>query len=114
MTLIVIAGPDPHSLGDALVDAGSDVERISGEITTTKLEAARVGEADVFVLTDPMEATALALVREEYPSLSLLVYADQSLPPFASHLVDVALSPRAMDQTVVVEELLSLGDRRQS
>lgn len=103
---VIVAGPDPKRIGEALAEAGAAVVRLDGLITADALDDAGLREADVFVLTDPAEATAIPLARELRPDLRIVVYAEEAIPPFATHLADLIIDPAAIDQAVVVEEIL--------
>lgn len=103
---ILLAGSDTGGLAAAFEQAGASVERLDGIVTASSLEAAGIDAADVFVLTDPTEATAIPLARERRPHLSVVVYAEDRLPDFAGHLADLIIHPSAVEPTVVVEEVL--------
>jgi len=59
----IVAGPDPDGLGDALADEGLSVSRIDGMASATTLEDAGIDDAELFVLTDMEEATAISVTR---------------------------------------------------
>lgn len=105
MTLIVVAGPDPRDVGTSLADAGADVSRIGGRATRSALEEARIETADVFVLTDPSDATAIP-VANELGSARVVVYAEGQLAEFARHQADLLIDPDVVPLDMLVEELL--------
>lgn len=103
---ILVAGPDTEEIGPALKNAGASVTPLNGEVTARALREAGIDEAAVFVLTDPSEATAIPIAREAHDEVRVVVYANDSLPEFASPMADLIIDPAAIDQSVVVEELL--------
>ena len=105
---VVLVGPD-RGLGTALADRGVEVARVDGVASGDALDAAGVAEADLLVVTDVGEATAVAVAREANPDLRVVVYAPDALPPFASRQVDLAVSPAVLDPDVVAEELTGSG-----
>lgn len=110
MTHVIIAGPDSRNLASALKAAGATVSGVPAPVTGTALDEAGLAETSLFVLTDHEEATAIPIVRERRPDLPVVVYTAAGVPDFASHLADLILDPDAMDQAVVVEELLDRTD----
>ena len=104
MTTVVV-GPDDDGLGAALADAGEAVSRVEGVPTGDALRAAGADDADLFVLTDVSEATTIAVVKEENPEVRVVVYADESLPAFASGQADLAVDPALLGPETVAEEL---------
>lgn len=106
MKRIIVTEPDEADIGAALTDAGATVQLVARPITTSVLEQARIGETDIFVLTDPAEAIAIPILREIQPDVRIVVYAGEGLPDFASHQADLVLSPTGLEQDVVVEALL--------
>ena len=108
---VVIAGDDATALSDAFSEHGVRVVQLAGPVTARDLADASIEETDLFVLTDPSEATAIPLIREAGSDARIVIYADASVPPFATHMADLILSPHAVDRDIVVEELLSEGDR---
>ena len=101
----VVVGPDDDGLGAALADAGEAVSRVEGVPTGDALRAAGADDADLFVLTDVSEATTIAVVKEENPEVRVVVYADESLPAFASGQADLAVDPALLGPETVAEEL---------
>lgn len=105
---VVFVGPD-RGLGSALESLDVDVARVKGPATAATLEAAGVGEADLLVVTDTAEATAVPVAREANPALRVVVYSPDTLPEFVRGQVDIAVSPAVLDPAVVAEELAGAG-----
>ncbi len=114
MSKIIIAGPDSTDLGSTLTEEGATIASVPAPVTVAALEAAGLSEADLFVLTEHEEATAIPIVRERRPTIPIVVYTADGVPDFASHLADLIISPNAMDQPVVIEELLERAARDSS
>lgn len=106
MTAIIIAGRDSADLRTALQDAGATTVHVPAPVTGNALHEAGIDEAGLFVLTDHEEATAIPIVRERREDIPIVVYNEDGVPDFASHLADLIVDPGAIDRTVVVEELL--------
>jgi len=108
---VIIVGPD-RGLEVALAALGVDVARVTGAATAAALESADVESADLLVLTDVHEATAVPVARERRPGLRVVGYSPDALPEFVRGQVDVAVSPAVLDPEVVAEELAGVGRRR--
>jgi hypothetical protein len=104
MTQAVVVGPDETDIGDALAAAGF-------EVATTEvgnrpgLEEAGIHEAEVYVLTDLDQATSITVAHDLNPDLRIVVYADGSLPEFATRQTDLLVDPDLLGPAVVAEEL---------
>lgn len=105
MVSIVVAGPDPHEVGDRLSAAGAAVSRIDGRATRSALERAGIESSVAFVLTDPSDATAIP-VANEIAAARVVVYADGALAEFARHQADLLIDPDIVPPDMLVEELL--------
>lgn len=103
---VIIAGPDDHDLATALERDADRVVEVSETPTRVALEAAGIASADLFVLTDPAEATAIPVARDLNPDLRVVVYAEGRLPEFARPIADLILDPRLLRPDLVAEELL--------
>jgi hypothetical protein len=101
----VIAGADGDGLGDALEAEGVEVTRVEGIATAESLEAAGIDDADLFVLTDVDDATAVPVAKDRNPGLRIVFYARESLPEFVSGQADLAVDPELLGPDVVAEEL---------
>ncbi len=105
MSNVLIAGPD-RGLQEELEAQGATVERISDVVTRERLLDAGVESADLFVLTDITEATAIPIAVEANPDAKIVVYSPDSMPEFVRGQVDLALDPAVLPADVVAEELL--------
>lgn len=102
---VVFIGPD-RGLGSALADRGAAVSRINGIGSGDALRSAGIEDAELLVLTDVGEATAVPVALELNPSLRVVVYAPDTLPEFVRAQVDLAVSPAVLEAAVVAEELV--------
>ena len=110
MSRIIIAGTETSDIGTALAERGPSVTHVPAPVTDGALAEAGLGEADLFVLTAQEEATAIPIVREQRPDITIVVYNEAGVPDFASHLADLIIDPAAIEQPVVIEELLDRID----
>ncbi|KTG09179.1 CTP synthetase [Haloprofundus marisrubri] len=102
----ILCGPDENGLADALEAEGVELTHIDGVVTRPSLEDAGVVDAELVVLTDVAEATAIPLAKELNPDVRVVVYAEQSLPEFAKGQADLAVDPKLLDASVVADELV--------
>lgn len=102
----IIAGSDDHDLGAALADEGVAVTHVDGAATSDSLEDAGIDDADLFVVTDVIDATAISVAKDLNPDLKVVFYADDSLPEFARGQADLAVDPALLGPDVVAEELV--------
>ncbi|MFB6101976.1 MAG: CTP synthetase [Haloplanus sp.] len=105
MTRAILAGPDADDLGAALETQGIDVARVEGILTAAALDEAGAADADLFVLTDLDEATAIPVVKDRNPDIRVVVYSHDSLPGFARGQTDLAMDPDLFGVDLVAEEL---------
>ena len=105
MSRAILAGPDRDGLGAALEVQGLDVTRVEGILTASVLDGAGVADADLFVLTDLDEATAIPVVKDRNPDARVVVYSHDSLPNFARGQTDLAMDPDLFGVDMVAEEL---------
>lgn len=105
MTSAILAGPDHAGLGAALEGEGIEVSRVDGVLTASVLDDAGVDDADLFVLTDLDEATAISVVKDRNPDTRIVVYSHDSLPEFARGQTDLAMDPDLFGVDMVAEEL---------
>ncbi|MFB6151408.1 MAG: NAD-binding protein [Haloarculaceae archaeon] len=101
----VFVGPDEEGLVDALREQDVDVRRIEGVADGDALAEAGVGDADLFVLTDAGQATAVVVAREQNPDVRIVAYTDDSLPEFVSGQEVLAVDPALLGPDAVAEEL---------
>lgn len=105
----MVAGPDEHGVGEELSALDMTVSRIDDVVSTATLEAAGIDEAAYLVLTDVEEATGIPVAKELNPAVTVVTYADVSLPAFVAAVADVAVDPALIGPTVVAEEIVA-GD----
>ena len=101
---VVLVGPD-RGLGTALEGRGAAVARVGAPATAAALEGAGIAGADLLVVTDAAEATAVAVARETNPGVRVVVFSPDTLPEFVRGQVDLAVSPDVLEAAVVAEEL---------
>ena len=105
----VVAGPDEHGVGEELEALGATVSRVTGVVSADALKDAGIGEAGYLVLTDADEATGIPVAKELNPSVTVVTYADRSLPEFVAGVADLAIDPALVGPDVVAEELEAGG-----
>ena len=103
----IVAGPDEDDLGTALEAEGVTVTRVDGVATRPNLEEAGALEADLFVLTDVGEATAIPIICDLNDSIRTVVYARRTVPEFVKGQLDLAVDPRLVDAGAVADALVS-------
>ncbi|MFC4357375.1 NAD-binding protein [Halobium salinum] len=102
----VVSGADADGLGEALEDEGVEVTRVEGVATGESLDAAGIDDADLFVVTDADDATAVSIAKDRNPDVKVVFYAHDSLPEFAKGQADLAVDPDLLAADVVAEELV--------
>jgi len=105
----ILVGPD-RGLGDALESVGVTLSRIDGFGTGDALREAGVEDADLLVLTDVGEATAVSIAKEANPGISVVIYAPDTMPEFVRGQVDLAVDPDLLAADVVASELAGEGE----
>ncbi|AXR79264.1 DUF7126 family protein [Natrarchaeobaculum sulfurireducens] len=103
----IVAGPDEDDLATALEAEGVSVTRVGGIPTRPTLEEAGALEADLFVLTDVDEATAIPIVCDLNDGIRTVVYARRTVPEFVKGQLDLAVDPRLVDADAVADALVS-------
>ncbi len=101
----LVTGPDDGGIGDALDAEGVETIRVEGVATAASLDVAGIADADLFVLTDVADATAISIAKEANPDVKVVVYSRESLPEFARGQADLAVDPELLGPDVVAEEL---------
>jgi single-stranded DNA-specific DHH superfamily exonuclease len=101
----VIAGPDDGELGRALETEGVELTTVDGVASRPALEDAAIHDADLFVLTDVGQATAIAVAKDVNPDVRVVVYDEDSIPEFARSQADLIVDPHLLDASAVAEEL---------
>ena len=102
---VVLAGDDSGDLATALDAVGADVVRVEGDATRRSLADAGIADADVFLLTDMADATAISVAKDANPGVRVVTYATDALPEFARAQADLALDPALFSPDLVAEEL---------
>jgi hypothetical protein len=105
MPTAVFAGPDEAGLADALAAEDVAVTHVDGIASRPALEEAGIVDADLFVLTDVGQATAIPIARDLAEDLRVVVYTGDSLPEFASAMEVLKVDPALLDPAAVAEEL---------
>lgn len=103
---VVVAGGGAADLLAALREEGAEVSTVDGQPNRPALEEAGIHEAGAFVLTDVDHATAIPVATDLNEALTVLVYADASLPDFVTGVTDYAIDPDVLTPAAVAEELL--------
>jgi Trk K+ transport system NAD-binding subunit len=101
---VVVVGSDPKRMREALADAGH-VPTVADVGNRPGLEEAGVHDAEVFLLTEMAQATSIAVAKDINPELRVVVYAEGSLPDFASRQADLVVDPELLGPEAVAEEL---------
>ncbi|GAA0226915.1 CTP synthetase [Haladaptatus pallidirubidus] len=101
----VIAGPDEDGLGTALESQGVETAAVEGVASRPALEDAGVHDADLFVLTDVGQATAIAVAKDVNPKIRVVVYDDDTIPEFARNQAGLIVDPNLLSADAVAEEL---------
>jgi hypothetical protein len=104
----IIAGPD-RGLRTAFEEQGVEVTALDGVITREELTAAGVADADLIVVTDVGEASAVPVARRDNPDIRVVIYDGETMPDFVRGQVDLAVDPDLLDPSVVAEELSGEG-----
>ncbi len=102
---VVVAGPDEHGVGEELTALGATVSRIEDVVSAAALTDAGIADADYLVLTDVEEATGIPVAKELNPDVTVVTYAERSLPEFVAAVADLAVDPALLTAAVVAEEL---------
>jgi len=97
---IVIGGADDRGLARAF-----DAHDVTHATTAADFESAGIDAADAFVLTDLEQATAIPVAKDRNPELTVLVYADGSLPEFVTRQADKLLDPALFDPDAIADAL---------
>ncbi|PSP77069.1 CTP synthetase [Halobacteriales archaeon QS_1_68_20] len=102
----IFSGPDDDGIASALEAAGVDLRRVDGVATRPALEEAGVHEADLLVLTDVSQATAIPIARDLNGELRVVVYTTDSLPEYVRGMDVLKVDPRLLDAETVASELV--------
>jgi hypothetical protein len=100
---VVVAGTDEAGIGDALAEL-TTIERVD-VANRPALEEAGIHEAVAYVLTEPGQATSIAVAKDLNPDLKVVVYSADSLPEFARGQADLVIDPALLGPDAVADEL---------
>jgi Trk K+ transport system NAD-binding subunit len=100
----IVVGPD-RGIVAALTAEGVAVTSIEGVASGDRLTEAGVEDADLLVVTDVGEATAIPVAKERNPDLKTVAYTPDSVPEFVKGVLDLAVDPELLDAETVAEEL---------
>lgn len=101
----VIAGSDPHGLGEALGERGIEVAVAEGTAARSDLETAGISDADLLVVTDVGLSTSIPVAKDITGDLRVVVYARETVPEFARAQAELILDPALLDPGTVADEL---------
>ena len=101
---VALVGSDPDRMVDALESEGHSVT-IADVGNRPGLEEAGVLDAEVYLLTELSQATSIVVAKDLNPGLRVVVYAEGSLPDFASRQTDLVVDPDLLSPDAVAEEL---------
>ena len=101
----IVVGPD-RGIAAALVAEGVEVRRIEGAASGERLTDTGVEDADLLVVTDAGEATAVPVANELNPDLKTVAYTPDSMPEFVKAMLDFAIDPAVLSAEAVAEELV--------
>ncbi|MFB6132869.1 MAG: CTP synthetase [Halanaeroarchaeum sp.] len=102
--LAVIVGPD-RGMEAALADQDVDTVRVEGLATGDSLDDAGLADADLLVITDVAEATAVPVAKDRNPAVRIVFYTPDAVPEFVRGQLDLAIDPDLLSPDVVAEEL---------
>mgnify|MGYP001027511546 CR=1 FL=1 len=105
----ILVGPD-RELEAALRDHGVETARLDGNATGESLADARVADADLLVVTDVAEATAVPIAREANPGVRVVIYSPETMPEFVRGQVDLAVAPGVLSPDAIAAELAGDGE----
>lgn len=101
---VVVTGTDTHSIAETIDEAGFAVS-VADVGNRDALEAADIGDADIYVLTEAAQATSVPVAKDLNPDLKVVVYTEESLSDFALPQTDLILDPALFDPEEVTAEL---------
>ncbi|MFC7133497.1 MULTISPECIES: DUF7126 family protein [Salinibaculum] len=101
---VIVAGIDDHDIAAAIEAEGHAVSRVD-IANRPGLEEAGILETDAFVLTEMEQATTISVAKDLNEDLKVVVYAEGSLPEFATRQTDLMVDPALLDPEAVAAEL---------
>ena len=106
MSDVIILGPDDEGIGEQLQQTAVSVAQLDDTPIGEDLIGAGIAEARVLVVTDIRHASSIPVACEHNNQLQVIVYTEDSLPPFASAQTDFALDPHLISVTDVVDAIV--------
>lgn len=101
----IVVGPN-RGIAEALEAEGVEITRIEGVASGERLVEAGVEDADLLVVTDAGEATAIPVALERNEDLKTVAYTPDSMPEFVKSRLDFAIDPDLLGPDAVAEELV--------
>jgi hypothetical protein len=101
----IVVGPD-RGIVDALESEGVEITSIEGVASGEALAEAGVDGADLLVITNAGETTAIPVATERNPDLKTVAYTPDSMPEFVKGVLDLAVDPALLDPETVADELV--------
>jgi len=101
---VIVAGTDDHDIAAAVESEGHTVSRVD-VANRPALEEAGILDAAVYVLTEMQQATSISVAKDLNDDLKVVVYAEGSLPEFATRQTDLMVDPELLDPEAVAAEL---------
>jgi 3-deoxy-D-manno-octulosonic acid (KDO) 8-phosphate synthase len=101
---VIVAGTDDHDIAAAVEAVGHTVSRVD-VANRPALEEAGILDTAVYVLTEMQQATSISVAKDLNDDLKVVVYAEGSLPEFATRQTDLMVDPELLDPEAVAAEL---------
>ncbi len=101
---VIVAGTDDYEIASAIEAEGHTVSRVD-VANRPALEEAGILDADAYVLTEMEQATSISVAKDLNDDLKVVVYADGSLPEFATRQTDLMVDPALLEPEAVAAEL---------
>jgi hypothetical protein len=105
----VVVTPPNQELQAALDGAGVEYVLVE-DPTGDALEAADVADAGTVVVTDVDRATAIPIVKDLNPDVTVVVFSGGTIPPFARPQADLIVDPALVDAETLAAELAGQPD----
>lgn len=107
MMNVVVTGTDEFDIADAFRDLGATVTAVTDVATQVTLVDAGIEDADLLVVTDTDDATAIPIAKDRNADIRAVLYTPDAVPPFVRGQLDLAIDPDLMDAETVATELLA-------
>lgn len=104
---VVVTGGDESDVATALTDHGATVTHVTAVATQDTLRDAGIDDADLLVVTDVDDATAIPIAKDRNPDIRAVLYTPSAVPPFVRGQLDLAIDPALLDADTVANELLT-------